>query len=136
MELNILLVDDESVLVEVLEYLLHRVGCTVTKAYDGLKGLKKFEQKAFDIVVSNLEMPHVNGLELARSIRNNNSEVPLIACSGLPDIEQVAINAGFDQFLSKPFSAKDLVDAMCCQFEKHDRMDAVEYLEKSKTVLL
>jgi len=111
-ELNcrVIVVDDESVVGETLAEMLSEEGCEVTMLNNALDALKNFNQKGCDIVLTDLSMPGVNGLELARRIKALREDVPVILITGWQQSEQEREkhNGYIDGFIQKPFNIKQI----------------------------
>ena len=98
---TILVVDDESAIIEVLRGLLEDEGYRVVSAANGHDGLARIAQERPDLIVSDVMMPRMGGLALARALRQNPeyAAIPIVlASAGVP-----AINGVADAFLAKPF---------------------------------
>jgi CheY-like chemotaxis protein len=83
----ILFVDDQEVLARLSCDILHKHGYSAEYAYSGSDALEKFEQKTFDILVTDFQMPGMNGLQLARLVRRKIAGIPVIIVSGYPPVE-------------------------------------------------
>ncbi|MCK5452978.1 MAG: response regulator [Calditrichia bacterium] len=107
---KVLLVDDESAVGETLAEMLKEEGCDVTMMTNALDALKSFNQNACDIVLTDLSMPGVNGLELAKRIKALRQEVPIIMITGWQKSEQdiEKHNGYIDGFIEKPFNLKQI----------------------------
>jgi two-component system, cell cycle sensor histidine kinase and response regulator CckA len=109
---HILLVEDEDPVRMVAERALSRAGYTVTAASDGEEGLEKVQEGGkFDLVLSDVVMPSMDGPAMAREIRKLVPDIPLIFMSGYAE-EQLRkeIDIGNMHFLAKPFSVQQLSD--------------------------
>jgi two-component system, chemotaxis family, CheB/CheR fusion protein len=114
--IRILLVDDSPDILETMYELLESEGAKVTTADGGARGIKLAEQAAFDVIVSDIGMPEVDGHKMMTAIRNGstNAETPSIALTGygtLRDVEN-AKAAGFTLHLRKPIDLQALIDAV------------------------
>ncbi|MBA1272284.1 CheR family methyltransferase [Stutzerimonas azotifigens] len=114
--LNILLVDDSKDILETLEMLLESEGAQVTTAPGGEEGLALAEQTRFDLIVSDIGMPRLDGHQLMRAIREGgvNAATPGIALSGygtLQDVEK-AKAAGYSTHLRKPVDLDTLIQVI------------------------
>jgi two-component system KDP operon response regulator KdpE len=109
-KLRILVVDDEPQLTRVLRTGLKSHGYDVRTAADGLSGLETFNDWHPDLVITDLAMPNVNGLELCRKIRAV-SPVPIIVLSakGEEKTKVEALDIGADDFVTKPFGIDELL---------------------------
>jgi HD-like signal output (HDOD) protein len=112
MKKSILFVDDDPLLLEVYPFMLDEVAdrWEVASADGGAKALELLASKKFDVVVSDMRMPKMNGIEFMNEVRRLHPEMSRIIISGLGDQEEIA--RGLEtthQFLSKPVKAKELV---------------------------
>jgi CheY-like chemotaxis protein len=107
---TILVIDDEKSILQIIYQALTRFGHNVETAGDGKEGIEKFDDGNFDIVITDIRMPVVDGNGVVKHIRNSNRQsIPVIAISGTP--WQLEDN-NFDMVLPKPFSLKKLVDSI------------------------
>ena len=110
---SILVVDDEQDIVELISYNLEREGFRVTAALDGEEGLKKIKGENFDLIVLDLMMPGMQGMELCRIIRNDEKKqrVPIIMLTAKTDeVDRIlGLEMGADDYLTKPFSVRELI---------------------------
>jgi len=107
---NILVVDDEPQITRVLKTTLSSQGYGIRTASDGEEALQLMKGWAPDLVVTDLRMPNVDGLELCRRIRTE-SRIPIIVLSvkGEETIKVEALDAGADDYITKPFSVNELL---------------------------
>lgn len=110
MSTRILVVDDDPSLREVVRYALARQGFVVSLASDGSKALLALEAEAFDLVVLDVVMPELDGIETCRAIRRK-SRVPIVFLSSRDEeLDRVlGLELGGDDYLTKPFSTRELV---------------------------
>lgn len=107
---EILLVDDDPHLREVVRYALAREGFAVREAPDGRKALEAFEQAPPDLVVLDVLMPELDGLEVCRRIRRSSAVPVLFLSSRGEEVDRVlGLDLGGDDYLTKPFSTRELV---------------------------
>ncbi len=108
--LRLLLVDDDSELrQDMAQYFVHH-GMEVEQCGDGKEALECIEQKAFDVMVLDLAMPGMSGLDLLKELRARNAECEVVVLSGEATIEAAveAMKLGAREFLTKPISLKEL----------------------------
>jgi DNA-binding response OmpR family regulator len=105
---RILLVDDEQSIQTLLSYPLRRDGYDVVQATDGRQALERFEEQPFDLVVLDLMLPRLDGLEVCRRLRTR-STVPIIMLTAKSDeIDKVVgLELGADDYITKPFSLRE-----------------------------
>jgi len=107
---KILVADDETRLVHLVRTYLERAGYRVIVAYDGVQALAQFERQTPDLIVLDLNMPELDGLEVARRIRLQ-SNVPIIMLTARSEETDrvVGLELGADDYVVKPFSLRELV---------------------------
>ncbi|KFE70314.1 Response regulator of zinc sigma-54-dependent two-component system [Hyalangium minutum] len=107
---KVLVLDDEANLRKVLAAMLRREGYDVTVAADGEQGLAEFQKNGADIVVTDLVMPKVGGMEVLSAIKAANPDVPviIITAHGTVDSAVEAIKAGAFDYITKPFDQPEL----------------------------
>ncbi len=109
-----LVVDDAPDITEMIAMLLRHAGYDVVPVFSAMEALNAARIEQFDVVVSDIGMPEMNGYELAESLRAlpDYESVPLIAVTGfsLHDDRNQALNAGFNHFLAKPINPMTLIE--------------------------
>lgn len=118
--MNILLIEDEEKIARFVELELIHEGYTVTKAYNGRDGLKLAESQSFDVILLDVMLPLLNGLEVLRRIRLN-SEVPIILLTARDAVmDKVAgLDAGADDYITKPFAIEELLARIRVAIKRH-----------------
>jgi CheY-like chemotaxis protein len=107
---RILVIDDEKGILDVVRSVLSRAGFKVEIALNGRKGIQKFDGGAFDLVITDILMPEIDGIEVVKHIRNSDRPyTPIIGCSGTPWLLE---EGEFDTVFLKPFPLADLVHAV------------------------
>lgn len=101
---SILIVDDEKAIRKTLAEILSYEGYKIDEAADGEEGLKKFNANQFDVVLCDIKMPKMDGLEFLEKARQVNEDIPIIMISGHGNIETAveAVKKGAYDFISKP----------------------------------
>lgn len=107
---KILLVDDEEAIIESIEFALKQEGFEVVKAGDGQEALQKVQLEKPNLIVLDLMLPEVSGLEVCRILRRERNEVPIIMLTAKgEEIDRViGLEVGADDYLVKPFSLREL----------------------------
>ncbi|MDM7921882.1 MAG: response regulator transcription factor [Pyrinomonadaceae bacterium] len=107
---KILVVDDDMQIVRVLRQILAAQGYSVRTADDGAVALEIFAEAAPDLVLTDLQMPNVDGLELCRQLRTF-TEVPIVVLSVRDSEKDIvdALDSGADDYITKPFGAAELL---------------------------
>jgi EAL domain-containing protein (putative c-di-GMP-specific phosphodiesterase class I) len=112
--IRVLLVDDEPLVARALARFLVAAGHSVTTAPGGEHAVKLLESGAFDVILSDIRMPNLDGLTLLRTIRGRDLDVPVIFMTGSPNMETVveALEYGVFRYLMKPIDGKELVSVV------------------------
>jgi len=106
---TVLVVDDDYRGRTVLRHLLELAGWTVYEAADGREGLREFRERSPDLVITDIDMPKMTGVEMASRIRSVEGQVPVLAVTRRPP-EEGPTRDVFDQVIEKPVSPRDLRD--------------------------
>ena len=107
---KILVVDDDANICELLRLYLTKEGYQVTTAGDGEEGLEKFNQIKPDMVLLDVMMPRMDGLEVCRRIRKaGNTPVMMLTAKGETFDKVLGLELGADDYMVKPFDAKEVV---------------------------
>ena len=106
---RILLVDDEQPIQTLLSFPLQRDGYEVVQASDGAAALARFSEQPFDLVVLDLMLPRMDGLEVCKRLRADGSTVPIIMLTAKSEeIDKVlGLELGADDYITKPFSMRE-----------------------------
>lgn len=101
---NILIIDDEKAIRNVLKEILSNEGFSVDEASDGEEGFKKFSNATFDVVLCDIKMPKLDGIEFLQKVMETQSDIPVIMISGHGNIETAvdAVKKGAFDYISKP----------------------------------
>lgn len=111
MSTKILVVDDEHSIVELLKYNLENSGYEVKEAYDGEEALNMVSQERFDLIILDLMLPKIDGIEVCKRLKEEYFHIPIImltAKSSEAD-KVLGLNIGADDYITKPFSVKELI---------------------------
>jgi DNA-binding response OmpR family regulator len=105
---RILLVDDEQAILTLLSYPLRKEGYEVVRAADGQEALARFSESAFDLVVLDVMMPKLDGLEVCRRLRAKSSVPIIMLTAKAEEIDKVlGLELGADDYITKPFSMRE-----------------------------
>jgi len=101
---NILIIDDEKAIRKTLGEILSYEGYKIDEAGDGEEGLKKFKDKEYDVVLCDIKMPKIDGIEFLEKAKESNPDIPIIMISGHGNIDTAveAVKKGAFDFISKP----------------------------------
>ncbi len=117
---KILVIDDEKGILQLMHEALTRYGHKVETADDGLEGIRKFDDGCFDIVITDVRMPVIDGNGVAAHIRQSEKQfIPVIGISGTPWLLEAD---NFDMVLSKPFPLKQLLNCIRSLLSVSSRM--------------
>lgn len=108
---EVLIIEDDNSIADLLEIHLKDLNCNVTKSFDGEDGLKNALSKTYNLVVLDLMLPKLDGLEICRRIRNKEHYTPvLMLTSKSEEIDKVlGLEVGADDYLTKPFGIKEFI---------------------------
>jgi CheY-like chemotaxis protein len=111
---RVLVVDDNAINRLVAQRLLDHTGCVVEAAVDGRAALETLSRHDFDVVLMDVHMPELDGLEVTRRIRVSNSSLRIIGMSASAESEDIkrCHDAGMDDFLAKPISRERLLETL------------------------
>jgi CheY-like chemotaxis protein len=120
---SILVIEDDHGILNVIEAALTRFGHSVVTARDGKDGISKFDCGDFDLVITDMRMPEMDGLGVAHHIRGSSRRrIPIIGMSGTPWLMQ---EADFDRVLPKPFPLQQLVESVAAIYVAQSMTRAV-----------
>lgn len=132
--MQILLIDDERAIRRALREILEFENCQVHEAESGVQALQLLEQSSFDLIFSDIKMPHMDGIELLEQIKKKNLETPVVMISGHGNVETAvgAIKLGAFDFIEKPL---DLNRILVLLRQVKDRNHLVEQTVQLKQVV-
>lgn len=110
--MTILICEDEEIMLTALAFRMRRQGFEVITAEDGREAMQKIEEHQPDIIVTDIMMPHLSGIQLLEMMRGEmNSEVPIIIISALEREETIleTFRKGANDFIAKPFKPNELI---------------------------
>lgn len=113
-ELSILVVDDEICTLNLMSEVLKEEFCSVITAKNGDEGLKKFKKYSPDVVVADVAMPIMDGIDMAHEIKSLNRQTPVIMLSAHSEKEMLlgAIDASVDKYIIKPVDMDDMIECL------------------------
>lgn len=113
MSAKILVVDDETYIVELVKFNLEKEGFKVVVAYDGLKALQMVDEQSPDLVILDIMLPKMDGLEACRQLRQNpkyaNLPIIMLTARGEEIDTVLGLEMGADDYIKKPFSPREMV---------------------------
>jgi len=107
---SILIIDDEKSLLDVLSLMFKKEGYEVKTATSGADALDILTNNAVDLVITDIRMPHLSGMEILKYVKENQSETPVIVITAYGSIQQAveALKAGALDYIVKPFDIEEL----------------------------
>ena len=132
-KLDILYVEDDAALLQETRTILEKIFKSVDVARNGAEGLFKFTQQRYDLVITDIEMPELNGLDMSKKIKEVDDQVPIIVISAYSNSTYLieAINIGINYYVLKPIllpkllstlhSVVELIENRRVAFEYHQR---------------
>ena len=126
--IKILIVEDEKMLAEILSDTLSDRNFDVRLAYDGIHALETIKKEPFDVIVSDVMMPNLDGYSLAKKLRNEGCNTPILFLTALSATEDVVkgFETGGNDFLKKPFAIDELIVRVKALAGRAEVMDAQE----------
>ncbi len=123
-KISILLVEDEENLHEALRLNLELEGFDVTSAYDGVAALKSVENEYFDLIILDVMLPEMDGINVTETIRLRNNEVPILILSAKNSSADrvLGLKKGADDYLTKPFNLEELLLRVHKLIEKNQKL--------------
>lgn len=116
---TILITDDESEILEVLELYLENDGFSVIKAANGLEALNAIKQEKIDMAIIDIMMPEIDGLRLLKKIREqSNIPVIILSAKGCDNDKILGLGLGADDYVSKPFNPLEIVARVNAQLRR------------------
>ncbi|MEI4769537.1 response regulator transcription factor [Psychrobacillus sp. FJAT-51614] len=111
MKEQILIIEDEENIARVLQLELEFEGYSVDIAYTGTDGLIKYREKEWDLILLDLMLPGLNGLDVLRRIRTTESDTPVILLTAKSDLEDkvTGLDLGANDYVTKPFEIEELL---------------------------
>lgn len=108
--MHILYIDDDERLVETVKALSEELSHTIDTATNGEEGLRLATNPIYDVILLDIMLPEINGIDLLKQIRSKNIRTPILMLTALDTVEDKveALDNGADDYLAKPFSAKEL----------------------------
>ncbi|MFD2046296.1 response regulator transcription factor [Ornithinibacillus salinisoli] len=108
---RILIVDDESSIVTLLKFNIEKAGFQTDVAYNGLEAIEKVEESEFDLIILDLMLPEMDGIEVCKYLRRKQIEIPILMLTAKDEeFDKVfGLELGADDYLTKPFSPKEVI---------------------------
>lgn len=124
---KILVVDDEKPISDIVKFNLEKEGYTVVTAFDGEEALSQYNDEHPDLVLLDLMLPKIDGLEVARRIRKENDTPIIMLTAKDSEIDKVlGLELGADDYVTKPFSNRELVARVKANLRRSDTEKVAE----------
>ncbi len=125
MSKKILIIEDDKDIVELARHYLEKENFVLTEAPDGFSGLKKARAENFDLVILDIMLPEMDGLEVCRELRSDpkteSASIIMLTAKGEETDKIVGLELGADDYITKPFSPKELVARVKALLRRIDR---------------
>ena len=108
---KVLIIEDDNNIVELLTIHLHDLGCVIFSEANGQKGLMIAHEEKFDLIILDIMLPGLNGMEICRKIRLRDRHTPIMMLTAKSEeIDKVmGLETGADDYLTKPFSVREFI---------------------------
>jgi DNA-binding response OmpR family regulator len=131
---SVLIIEDEPDIVELVQYNLEREGFQVFAARDGENGVKQARERKPSLVLLDLMLPGIDGLEVCRQLRQGaeTRALPLIMLTAKSEESDVVLGLGLgaDDYITKPFSPRELIARVRAQLRREERKSASKSVER------
>ncbi|WP_461240106.1 response regulator YycF [Paucilactobacillus sp. N302-9] len=124
---KILVVDDEKPISDIIKFNLTKEGYAVVVAYDGEEALEKVEEEKPDLIILDLMLPKVDGLEVAKRVRANHTTPIIMVTAKDSELDKVlGLELGADDYVTKPFSNRELVARVKANLRRQESVESAE----------
>lgn len=129
MDKKILIVEDELSIVTLLRFNIEKAGFSVDAAYDGLEAIRKAEQTVYDLIVLDIMIPEMDGMEVCKYLRQNKIETPILmlTAKGEEFDKVLGLELGADDYLTKPFSPREVIARIKAILRRTKRMSEQKF---------
>lgn len=129
---KILVVDDEKPISDIVKFNLDKEGYDVVTAYDGEEAIEKVESEKPDLILLDLMLPKIDGLEVARQVRaKHNIPIIMVTAKDSELDKVVGLELGADDYVTKPFSNRELVARVKANLRRQDQLQQVDETVKN-----
>ncbi len=134
---KILIIEDDEDIVDLLMIHLQDLGYSIEKASDGTFGLQKALSESFDLIILDLMLPGIDGMEVCRRVRMKNEYVPILMLTAKSEeIDKVlGLETGADDYLTKPFSVREFISRVKAIFRRVEAFKKIEEVTEPTSVL-
>ncbi|WP_343671005.1 response regulator transcription factor [Chitinophaga sp.] len=123
---TVLIIEDDHNIVELLRIHLYDLGCRVATESDGLKGLASAKEGHFNLIILDITLPGLNGMEVCRKLRQTDRQTPILMLTARSEeIDKVmGLETGADDYLTKPFSIREFIARVKVIFRRNEDFSA------------
>ena len=135
---RVLIVEDDQDIAHLVELHLRDIDCQVESVGDGQRGLKRSIEGGHDLIILDLMLPGVDGLEICRRVRSHTEYTPILMLTAKSsEVDRVlGLELGADDYLTKPFSVLELVARVKALFRRMDVMQSVDQADTQRPIQL
>ena len=132
-----MIIEDDRNIVELLTIHLLDLGCNVSSASTGLKGLTVAKEQQFDLIILDLMLPELNGMDVCRKIRQSDRHTPILMLTARSEeIDKVmGLETGADDYLTKPFSIREFIARVKVIFRRSEENEPLSHAQLSDSVI-
>jgi len=119
---TVMIVEDDPAIRRLYSFLLTNSGYNVVEAEDGQAALEQFMADPCELIITDMNMPRMGGMDLVKELRAQNTDVHIIMVTayGTPDTEKMAFRLGADEYIAKPFDFEELEGRVRAYFDDED----------------
>lgn len=134
---KILLIEDDPNIVELLTIHLKDLSCEVFSAMNGQTGLTMAKEQSFDLIILDLMLPGLNGMEICRKVRQGDRQTPILILSAKSEeIDKVlGLETGADDYLTKPFSVREFIARVKVIFRRQEETMQIQEAALASSVI-
>ncbi|WP_300600546.1 response regulator transcription factor [Niabella sp.] len=134
---KVLILEDDPELVELLEIHLKDLGCDTTAVNDGQEGLRTAKDRRFDLIILDIMLPGLNGMEVCRKLRQTDRHTPILMLTALSEeIDKImGLETGADDYLTKPFSIREFIARVKVIFRRNEEYPAPDAFNAPSAVI-
>ena len=131
---HVLLVEDEPSIAKGLEMVMAEEGFDVDLAGTGKGALEKFQVKNFDLMVADLRLPDIDGMEIVQLVRENRPEMKVVIITGYPSVSSAveAVKMGVSDYLRKPFTDDEFMTAVKTALKDTEKVSMEEVITETQ----
>ncbi|MGH8672340.1 MAG: response regulator transcription factor [Burkholderiales bacterium] len=133
---SVLVIEDQQEIAQLVKLHVKDLDCNVKLAFDGIVGLAEAESKVYDLIILDLMLPGIDGLEICRRLRGKSNYTPILMLTAKStELDRVlGLELGADDYLTKPFSVMELVARVKAIFRRVDALGSTQGSPAGKSV--